>query len=175
MAIASARDALEAVARGAADGAFVDGIVGPADPLALADPGLVTSMLVQIAPMAVMLPSDHPLASRSGLAWSAVADAQWLDAPAIAPTMAPGAAQLLHRRTNGTVYDGHDAETIVSLVARGHGLALVPQWWPTERAEVRCVVVREPPLVHRVELVVLRSRAEEWSQHLDPHAPPAHA
>jgi DNA-binding transcriptional LysR family regulator len=166
LSIGSVDDVVAAVARGESDAGVIDGIVGRADPLAVSDPGLLTSMLVHIDSLVAVLPAGHPLAGRAALDWSAVADAQWIDAPAIAPTRGPGATQLLRQRTGPTRYDGHDASTIASLVAAGHGLALVPGWWTHGRVDVVGIALRDPPLVHRIELVVLRPRAGEWSEQL---------
>jgi DNA-binding transcriptional LysR family regulator len=169
--ISSTEAAVDAVARGHADAGAIDGIVSAADPLAASDPGLLTSVVVHVGPLGVVLPADHPLALRTSLAWTAVADARWLDAPEIAPRAAPGAAELLRRRSGTTTFSGHDGAALASLVAAGHGLALVPMWWlpghtvPTA-AGVVTIALRDPPLVHRIELVMLRSRSTEWSQHL---------
>jgi DNA-binding transcriptional LysR family regulator len=157
-------DVVARVARSQCSAGIVDGIVGRSDPLATADPGLLTSLLLRVAALSVMLPADHPLASRSQIKWASVADARWLDAPQLVPHMGPGAAQMLDRRVGRTRYDGADPTALGALVACGHGLALVPSWWTTPGHDVRVVSLTEPALVHRVEVLVLRSQADRWSR-----------
>ena len=109
------------------------------------------------------LPDGHPLAGRPALEWAAVADARWLDAPRLAPPTGPGAAALGDRIPSRTRYDGTDLAALGPLVAAGHGLALVPGWWRPGADGVRLVPLAEPPWVHRVEVLVLRSRAATWA------------
>ena len=51
-----------------------------------------------------------------------------------------------------------------TLVAAGHGLALVATTWHAGASTARVVPLTEPALVHRVEVLVLRQHAEEWEQ-----------
>jgi DNA-binding transcriptional LysR family regulator len=151
------------VARREAAVAVVDGIVGPHDPLAHADPGLLTALVVRTARLAVALPADHPFAARTSLAWRAVADARWIDAPRLLPRPGPGAVALLDRLPARTRYDGREPSALGALVAAGHGLALVPAWWRPAGAEVRVVPLADPPWTHRIEALVLRSEAAVWA------------
>jgi hypothetical protein len=157
-------DVVARVARGECSAGVVEGIVGPADPLAAADPGLLTSLLLRVAPLSVMLPADHPFASRQSISWASVSDARWLDVPGLVPHMAPGAAQLLERRSATTRYTGTDPSVLGPLVAGRHGLALVPSWWSPSSTDVRVVPLSRPALEHRIEVLVLRSNADEWSE-----------
>ena len=163
LSIASLDEAVVQVARGTCSAGVVDGIVGQFDPLAIADPGLLTAMLVRVAPLSVMLPADHPFAGRDHVAWSALADARWLDAPQLVPHIGPGAAQMLGRRLGRTRFDGTDPSVLGVLVGGGHGLALVPSWWTSGSADVRIVPLSQPALVHRIELLVLRPHADQWA------------
>jgi DNA-binding transcriptional LysR family regulator len=151
------------VARGDAALAVVDGIVGPADPLAHADPGLLTAMVVRTAPLAVALPADHPLAARADLTWRAVADALWIDAPHLLPRPGPGAMAVLDRLAARTRYDGREPSALGALVAASHGLALVPAWWRPAGADVRVVPLADPPWTHRIEALALRTHAPAWA------------
>ena len=173
LSIASIDDVVAQVARGQCSAGIVDGIVGRSDPLATADPGLLTSLLLRVAALSVMVPADHPLASRSEITWASVADARWLDAPLLVPHMGPGAAQMLDRRVGRTRYDGADPTALGALVACGHGLAMVPSWWTAGAHHVRIVPLTHPALVHRVEVLVLRSQAGEWSRLVADVAVPA--
>jgi DNA-binding transcriptional LysR family regulator len=161
------------VARREAAVAVVDGIVGPHDPLADADPGLLTTAVVRTAPLAVALPVDHPLAGRESLAWRAVADARWIDAPRLLPRPGPGAVALLDRPLARTRYGGREPSALGALVAAGHGLALVPAWWRPAAVDVQVVPLSDPPWTHRIEALVLRTRAAEWTPLVrDATAPP---
>jgi len=151
------------VARRDAALAVVDGIAGPHDPLAHADPGLLTAMVVRTAPLAVALPADHPLAGRATLAWRAVVDARWIDAPRLLPRPGPGAVEVLDRQLARTRYDGCEPSALGALVAAGQGLALVPAWWRPAAADVRAVPLADPPWTHRVEALALRSSAAGWA------------
>jgi DNA-binding transcriptional LysR family regulator len=143
--------------------AVVDGIVGPQDPLAHADPGLLTALVVRTAPLAVALPADHPLGGRATLAWRAVAEARWIDAPRLLPALGPGAAALRERTAARTRYDGREPSALGALVAAGHGLALVPAWWRPAGGDVRVVPLDDPPWTHRMEALVLRPAAAAWA------------
>ncbi|WP_449066614.1 LysR substrate-binding domain-containing protein, partial [Planomonospora algeriensis] len=72
----------EQVASGAADLGLIDGIAAPSDPLRLPDAGPLTAVGVAAEPLAVVLPSGHPLAGRRGLALADLEGALWLQAPA---------------------------------------------------------------------------------------------
>ena len=162
-------EVVAAVADGRCMAGVVDGIVGRSDPLGLADPGLLSALLLGVGAMAVVLPADHPFADVRSIAWRSVADAHWIDAPQLMPHLGPGAAQLLERRRSRVRYEGTDPSVLGSLVAAGHGLALMPLasagLSPTTSASIRVVPLTEPALVHRVEVVVLRKHAEVW-EHL---------
>jgi DNA-binding transcriptional LysR family regulator len=160
--VAGGAAVVAAVAQRACALGVVDGIVGPHDPLALADPGLLTALVLATSPLSVAMPSDHPLARRRHLAWPAVADARWIDAPGLVPPTGPGAAALLERRAARTRYQGCEPSVLGALVGAGHGLALVPAWWRPPHG-VTLVALTDPPWVHRVEVLVLRSRASAWA------------
>jgi DNA-binding transcriptional LysR family regulator len=162
-----ADEAAAQVARQQCSLAVVDGIVGPRDPLALADPGLLTALVVRVAPLAVAVPVDHPFAGRPGLEWQAVADARWIDAPHLLPRPGPGAAALRDRQLARTRYDGREPSALGALVAAGHGLALVPAWWRPSVTTVRVVPLADPPWTHRIEALVLRPHAPTWTPLLD--------
>ena len=68
LAVTAAGDVAARVARRECAAGVVDGIVGPRDPLARADPGLLTALVLRTAPLAVALPDGHPLAG--GPRWS---------------------------------------------------------------------------------------------------------
>ncbi len=161
---ASIEQVVVGVARGQYSAGVVDGVVGRSDPLATADPGLLASLLVRVAPLSVVMPDDHPFASARQIAWASLADARWIDAPRLLPHMGPGAVQLLAPRWGRTRYTGTDPSVLGALVGRGHGLALVPSWWHPGAAKVRLVPLSAPALVHRIEVLVLRQHADEWTQ-----------
>ncbi|KJS53806.1 LysR family transcriptional regulator [Streptomyces rubellomurinus subsp. indigoferus] len=152
-------DALPAqVATGDLDLALVDGLAAPSDPLPLPEVGPLTTVAVDERPLAVALPTGHPLAGRTGLALADLSAARWLDAP----DLAPGAARL--RAATGVDgfrpaarYCGTDLHGLLALIATGHGLALLPE--PAGAGAgagadgVAYVPVAAPRLVHRTELL----------------------
>ncbi|POX36931.1 LysR family transcriptional regulator [Streptomyces sp. Ru73] len=151
---------------------LVDGAVAPNDPLHLADAGPLTAGAVAEQPLVVALPAPHPLAGRPGLRLPDLTDARWLDAP---DTAVPLARLRTAAGTDGfrasLRYDGTDVRGLLSLVAAGHGLALLPRSAVEDTAGmveavgaaavrgthgtagVRAVTLSAPRLVHRTEVL----------------------
>ncbi len=113
------------------------------------------------------LPARHPLAGRAGLRLADLADAWWLDAP---DTGVPLADLRAVTGTGGfhpsLWYHGTDVAMLGSLVAAGHGLALLPRSAAAALPGVTAVPVSWPPLVHRTELLhtALSGPAEQFMQ-----------
>ncbi|MGW4891756.1 LysR family transcriptional regulator [Kitasatospora sp. NPDC004240] len=141
-------------ATGEVDLALVDGLAAPSDPLPLPETGPLTTLAVAEQPVAVVLPADHPLAGRSGLALADLSAARWLEAPAVTP---PSGRLRSAAGVDGfrpaTAYLGGDVRGLLTLVAAGHGLALLPPSAVDGAPGVVAVALREPRLVHRTELV----------------------
>jgi DNA-binding transcriptional LysR family regulator len=137
--------------------ALVDGITAPDNPLALADAGLLASSALVESPLAVALPTGHPLEARQSLDLDTLADAPWITAPALA---ASGIADLVRRaptRPASIVYEGNDLPTLLALIAAGHGTALLPIPSCRQAPGVVAIPLRHPPLVHRTEVLALRT------------------
>jgi DNA-binding transcriptional LysR family regulator len=145
-----------AVARGELDLALIDGLAAPGDSLAEQVP--VTATGLSEVPVAVVLPTDHPLAGRPSLRLTDLADARWIEADNAAP---PLAQVRRHAGTDGFApalrYAGGDVRTLLALVAAGHGLALLPAAALAGGGVAGCgvvgVPVAQPRLCHRTELV----------------------
>ncbi|MER7001972.1 LysR family transcriptional regulator [Dactylosporangium sp. NPDC000555] len=140
------------VATGRLDLGLVDGVTAPSDPLPLPDTGQLDTAVVAERPVVVALPAGHPLAGRRSLRLTDLADAVWLDAPETATP--PAQLRALARAEGfrgGPAYPGTDTGTLLSLIAAGAGLALLPASALTPA--LRGVPVAEPRLVHRTELV----------------------
>ncbi|MFD5921784.1 LysR family transcriptional regulator [Kitasatospora sp. NPDC058201] len=150
-----AQDALPAeVATGAVDLALIDGPAAPSDPLPLPDVGPLRTVAVAEQPLAVALPTGHPLAGRPGLSLADLSAARWLDAPGLAPTGARlRAATAVDGFRPAARYLGTDVRGLLALVAAGHGLAVLPVSVLDGAPGVVAVPVRAPRLVHRTELV----------------------
>ena len=140
-----------AVARGEFDLALTDGLVAPSDSLALQAP--VTAIGLSEEPIHVVLPPDHPLTARQSLRLSDLADARWICADSLAPSL----NEL--RRHAGTEgfrsafrYEGADTATLLSLASAGHGLTLLPSS-ALRYGAVTSIPVAHPRLTHRVELL----------------------
>jgi DNA-binding transcriptional LysR family regulator len=139
-----------AVAGGEADLALADGITAPSDPVRLPETGPMTATGVSEEDLLVMLPPGHPLARRTALRLADLIDARWLQSP-LCPL-----ERLRELAGDGfraaVAYDGGDVHTVLTLVAAGHGLTLLPA---SARPAGPCTGVRlaEPRLVHRVELL----------------------
>jgi DNA-binding transcriptional LysR family regulator len=139
------------VARGEADLALTDGLTAPGDSLPEQAP--VTAVGLSEADIAVVLPTDHPLAARATLRLSDLADARWIEADNVAPQLAEirrhagveGFRPALH-------HDGQDVMTLINLAAAGHGLTLLPETL-ISAAGIRAVRVTQPRVSHRVELL----------------------
>lgn len=144
------RSAVADVASGAADAALVDGITGPGEPLHHADAGLLASTPMAETPLVVTLAADHPLAARPGINLDVLADAPWVTVPALAGrgTILPAAH---------VVCDGAGLPTLLALVAAGLGAALLPASLGPFPDRIVAVPLRSPYLVHRTELLALRT------------------
>jgi molybdate transport repressor ModE-like protein len=146
-----ARTAVANLADGVTDVALIDGIVPPENPLDLTEPGLLSATGLVEEPVAVVLQEGHPLATRASLDLSTLADAPWVMSPAMANENAvPGPPR-------GVTYMGSDVLMVLALVAAGLGVALLPAstWCPFPG--VATVPLGHPKLVHRTEVLTLRS------------------
>jgi LysR substrate binding domain len=132
------------------DAALADGITAPNEPLHLADSGLLSSTAMAETPLVVALPTDHPLRGRPGIDLDMLADAPWVVAPALA-----GRGPAVPARR--AVYDGDDVPTPLALVAAGLGAAPLPASVGPFPDGVTAIPLRSPRLVHRTELLALRT------------------
>lgn len=151
-------EVLTAVARGEFDLGLDDGLAAPGDPLPEFSP--LTGVRVSQAGVAVVLPADHPLAGRSALRLSDLADARWIEAPEVTSSLA-GIRRLAGAEGFQPAfrYDGSDVLSLVQLAAAGHGLTLLPDSALTATG-VTGIRVASPRVVHRVELVHGTLRAD---------------
>ncbi|MFB7910640.1 LysR family transcriptional regulator [Kitasatospora sp. NPDC056076] len=142
------------VATGEVDLALIDGLAAPSDPLPLPEVGPLTTVAVDEQPLAVALPLGHPLAGRPGLALADLSAARWLDAPDLTPT-----ADRLRAATGtdgfrpATRYRGTDLHGLLTLVAAGHGLTLLPAPVLARAPGIASAPIAAPRLVHRTELL----------------------
>lgn len=142
--------AVEQVAAGTVDAALADGITAPNEPLHLTDSGLLTATAMAETPLVVALPADHPLRGFAGIDLDMLADAPWVVVPALA-----GRGPLLP--VPHAAYDGGDLPTLLALVGAGLGAALLPASVAPLPDGVVAIALRNPPLVHRTELLALRT------------------
>jgi len=115
-------------------------------------PGALRTTAVAHEPLVLALPKDHPLARRRGLALHDLANARWIDAPDLAAplsTLRTAAGSDAFRPA--LTYTGTDLHSLLTLVAAGHGLAVLPQ--SAASAGIAAVPVTTPRLVHRIELL----------------------
>ncbi|MFD3497248.1 LysR family transcriptional regulator [Streptomyces sp. NPDC058676] len=150
-----ARDGVPAaVATGTADLGLFDGLAAPSDPLRLPDVAPLTTHSVDEEPVCVLLPDTHPLARRTGLRLTDLADARWLHAPdAGLPLAQLRAAGGGHGFRPALRYEGTDVRVLTALSAAGHGLTLLPRSAAIGVPGAVAVPVTEPRVVHRTELV----------------------
>ena len=142
-----------AAARGDLDLALTDGLTAPGDSLPEAAPVIAIGLGEEA--VRVALPAGHPLAARAGLHLPDLADARWIEAENVAPSLEE------IRRHAGTEgfrpafrYPGTDTATLLNLAAAGHGLTLLPQSALRDRHRgIASVQVSLPRLSHRVELL----------------------
>jgi DNA-binding transcriptional LysR family regulator len=146
---ADAPTAIQELAAGRVDLALVDGVAGPSEPLHLADAGLLTSTAVAESSLVVALPAGHPLQRRTTVDLEVLIDAPWVSIG--------GAAALSSRAGIQPQYAGSDLPTILSLVAAGLGVALIPASAVWRMEGVSQVPLGRPAMVHRTELLALRA------------------
>ncbi|MEV0634286.1 LysR family transcriptional regulator [Streptomyces sp. NPDC050619] len=143
-----------AVATGTADLGLVDGLAAPSDPLRLPDVAPLTTHGVGEEPVCVLVPGTHPLARRTGLRLSDLADARWLDAPdAGLPLTQLRAANGGRGFRPALRYEGTDVRVLTALAAAGHGLTALPRSAASGVPGAVAVPVSRPRVVHRTELV----------------------
>jgi DNA-binding transcriptional LysR family regulator len=140
-----------AVARGELDLGLTDGLTAPGDPLPEQAP--VTAVGLSEESVRVVLPADHPLATRTTLRLPDLADARWIEAENVAPSLAE------IRRHAGTEgfkpafrYSGTDVISLIQFAAAGHGLTLLPKSALRDKG-VTSVHIALPRLCHRDELI----------------------
>ena len=181
--VANRPDVAAATARGDADLGLTDGLTTPSDPLPLLAP--LTTVGVTEGAVAVILPGRSPArrpgisgnpgtasstsapagARVTGLSLADLADARWIEAPGVTPSLAD------LRRATGTDgfraafrYEGTDTLTLLRLAAAGHGLTLLPiaalpHQLPPQAllaqplGYIAAIPVAAPRVVHRVELI----------------------
>ncbi|MDA8044803.1 MAG: LysR substrate-binding domain-containing protein [Actinomycetota bacterium] len=102
------------------------------------------------APLLVVLPASHPLASREWIDLAMLADAPW-----VARTQVPISGDEGDRPF--VVHEPTDVTTLLSLVAADHGSALIPASVPALPPGVTAVPLRRPALAHRTEVLTLRN------------------
>ncbi|MEU0095285.1 LysR family transcriptional regulator [Kribbella sp. NPDC006257] len=148
----------EAVAKGVAAGEFdlgmIDGIAAPSDPLRLFGLGALATTAVSHEPLVVALPREHPLAGRKRIGLDELVDARWIDAPDTAATLSDLRLAAESDGLRASIgYSGADVLSLLSLVAAGHGLAVLPASIPRIVDSIVAVELQSPRLVHRVELL----------------------
>jgi DNA-binding transcriptional LysR family regulator len=139
------------VARGELDLGLTDGLAAPGDPLPEQAP--VTAIGLSEENVMVVLPADHPLAARRALRLEDLADARWIAADNVAPSLEETSR---HAGAEGFRpafrYTGTDVITLVNLATTGHGLTLLPEK-VLSTSGITSVQIAEPRLSHRVELI----------------------
>lgn len=151
-------EAIAAVASGAVHGALVDGVTTPNEPLELVDPGLVAQMRVAEAPLGVALAHGHPLLAKRTIDLDSLVDAPFVASPRLLDDGGRLADLARKHATSRVVYEGLDVATLLSLVAAGVGAALVPASTEVAPYGVGWRPLRSPHIVHRTEIVTLRTR-----------------
>ncbi|MES9589847.1 LysR family transcriptional regulator [Streptomyces sp. NPDC094045] len=149
-----------AVLTGTADLGLIDGAAAPSDPLPVPDAAPLTGLAVAEQPLAVLLPTGHPLAHRGSLRLFDLADAHWIDAP---DTAVPLGQLRAAANTDGfrprVTYGGTDVHGLGTLVAAGHGLAALPLSLAAALPGTAGIRLSAPRLVHRTEVLHPRAPA----------------
>ncbi len=149
--VAPRRQVAVAAARGELDLALTDGLTAPGDSLPEQAP--VTAIGLTEETVRVVLPPDHPLAARPAIRLPDLADARWIEAENVAPSLEEIRR---HAATEGyrpaLRYQGTDTATLLNLAAAGHGLTLLPESAVIDKG-VTSVPVTLPRLSHRVEML----------------------
>jgi DNA-binding transcriptional LysR family regulator len=149
--ITTRRQTAVAVARGEFDLGLTDGLTAPGDPLMEEAP--ITAVGLSEKHVRVVLPAGHPLAARTTLCLPDLADARWIEAENVAPSLAEIRR---HARTEGfrpaLRYTGADVMSLISLAAAAHGLTLLPETVLRDSG-ITSVRIALPRLYHRVELL----------------------
>ncbi|MFF0269530.1 LysR family transcriptional regulator [Kribbella sp. NPDC004536] len=142
------------VVAGVAAGTFAlgatDGIAAPMDPLHLSDAVQLLTTPLAHEDLVIALPPNHPLTR--GVSLQELVDARWIDAPDLAaPLPALRAAAGSDALRPAFTYNGTNLHTLHTLIAAGHGLAVLPR--SAAAQELATVPLTSPRLVHRTELL----------------------
>jgi DNA-binding transcriptional LysR family regulator len=142
-----------AVAQGEIDLALTDGLTAPGDPLSPPEQLPITAVGLTEEPVLVVIPASHPLASRQTLRLQDLADARWIAADNLAPSLTDISR---HAGADGfkpaLTYTGQDTRTLIHLAVTAHGLTLLPQSALTD-PEITAIPIKTPRLCHRTELI----------------------
>ncbi|MFD7154560.1 LysR family transcriptional regulator [Kribbella sp. NPDC059898] len=142
---------MEGVAAGTFTLGLTDGVAAPTDPLHLSSAVQLHTTPIAHTELVVALPHHHPLAG-GGLTLAGLVDARWIDAPDLAaPLPALRAAAGSDALRPAFTYNGTDLHTLLTLIAAGHGLAVLPLTATTQ--VVATAPLTSPRLVHRTELL----------------------
>ncbi|REK87702.1 LysR family transcriptional regulator [Streptomyces inhibens] len=144
---------IEDVLTGRADLGLVDGVAAPSDPLPLPDLGPTTTLAAAEETLAVLFPHNHPLALRRSVRLTDLTQAQWIDAPDTAiPLDRLRAVCRIDGFPPRIRHRGTDLHGLAALATAGHGLAALPLPLAATLGGA-AIPVKEPRLVHRIELV----------------------
>lgn len=159
------RAVTEGVAAGDLDLGLVDGAVAPGDPLYLPAVSHLTAGRLAEHPVGVLVPTDHPMARRTGLRLADLALAGWIDAPDTAVPLTDLRAATGSGGFQAALrYEGTDMGSLITMIGIGHGLAVVPEGLAGPADPVAWIPVTAPQLAHRTELLrssTLTPAAEE--------------
>jgi DNA-binding transcriptional LysR family regulator len=147
--VAPRTETATAVARGTLDLALIDGLAAPNDSLTPFPP--LAAIGIAESGIAVVLPPGHPLARRDSLRLTDLADARWIEAPALAPLTEIRRHAAVEGFRPAFHYKGTDTLTLIALATAGHGLTLLPEAALPEG--ITAVPITTPRLAHRVELI----------------------
>jgi DNA-binding transcriptional LysR family regulator len=117
-------DSYDALLRGDLDLAVTFDYDGAPQPA----PDGITRQVIRIDPLLIVLPVAHPLASHQEVDAAGLAPDAWIRTPVDATqpgTALPAARPLMDGDRLG--FEGDDFRTVISLVAAGLGVALLPQ------------------------------------------------
>lgn len=142
------------VAVGSHDVGLVTGAVAPSDPLLLPDLGPIVVHPLCQEELYLLLPHHHPLAHWSTIDLRDLVDARWIDAPESSVPLGQLRTIAGFGGFRADVhFAGSDVPQLVSLVAAGLGLAVLPRSACTGLRGVVGVPVASPHLVQRTELL----------------------
>src|SRR5262249_56500971 len=140
-------------------------------PRQLPEPVLATPLSTQ--PMMFVCRPDHPLAGRTKVTITSLADQEF-----VGPPQGSTGYETVDRALAGTgkqrrvIFEAVDVLTILDFVAHGLGFTLLPEYLATSRPDLRAIPLADPDMTWTLAAIMSRHQATPAGPALPAPLPP---